>query len=156
MTQMMRSIVASRWLAMVVATGALAGCGGDGASSSTAASSVSVPPISSSSSSPPVTSQPPAPTPVPSPTPTDGVATLSWAAPDQNTDGSALTNLAGYRIYYGTSANALDQIINIPSVGVTEYVVDNLPTGTYYFSIRAYTSAGTESALSNVVSDTIS
>jgi hypothetical protein len=81
---------------------------------------------------------------------------LSWAAPDQNTDGSALTNLAGYRIYYGTSAAALNQVIDIASVGMTMYVVDNLTTGTYYFSIRAYNAAGVESELSNVVSSTIS
>jgi hypothetical protein len=84
-----------------------------------------------------------------------GAATLSWTAPDQNTDGSPLTNLAGYRIYYGTSANDLDQVISISNVGITAYVVDDLTAGTYYFSIRAYTSAGTESSLSNVVSDTI-
>jgi hypothetical protein len=80
---------------------------------------------------------------------------LSWAAPDENTDGSALTNLAGYRIYYGTSADALDQIIDIPSVGITTYVVDDLVAGTYYFSIRAYNAVGAESALSNIVSDII-
>lgn len=80
---------------------------------------------------------------------------MSWAAPDENTDGSALTNLAGYRIYYGTSADALDQVIDIPGVGITTYVVDDLAAGTYYFSIRAYNAAGTESALSNIVSDTI-
>jgi hypothetical protein len=32
-----------------------------------------------------------------------GQATLSWTAPDENTDGTPLINLAGYRIYYGTS-----------------------------------------------------
>ena len=31
-----------------------------------------------------------------------GSATLSWTAPTQNTDGSPPTNLAGYRIYWGT------------------------------------------------------
>src|ERR1700686_4746433 len=103
MMNMMRSIVASRWLAMAVVTGALAGCGG-GASSSTG-------------SSPPVTSQ--SPPPAPAPTPTVGAAALSWTAPDQNTDGSTLTNLAGYRIYYGTSANTLDQVIQINTVGIT-------------------------------------
>ena len=77
-------------------------------------------------------------------------------APDENTDGSALMNLAGYRIYYGTSADSLDQVIDIPTVGVTTYVVDSLTTGTYYFSIRAYNVAGAESALSNIVSTTIS
>jgi hypothetical protein len=146
MTQMMRKNVAGRWLAIVVVTGALAGCGGGGASSSTTVPS----PVSSSASNPPVNSPPP------TPTPTVGEATVSWAAPDQNTDGSALTNLAGYRIYYGTSADALDQVIDIPGVGLTAYVVDNLSAGTYYFSIRAYNSAGAESSLSNVVSDTIS
>ena len=150
MTQMVRLIVASRWLAMVVAIVILAGCGGGAASATTGA------PASSLSSNPPVASPPPTPNPPPAPSPTVGEATLSWAAPDQNTDGSALTNLAGYHIYYGTNASVLNQVINIPSVGLTAYVVDNLPTGTYYFSIRAYTSSGTESALSNIVSDTIS
>jgi hypothetical protein len=80
---------------------------------------------------------------------------LSWTAPDQNTDGSTLTNLAGYRIYYGASANTLDQVIDIKTIGITAYVIDNLTAGTYYFSIRAYNSVGVESALSNIVSDTI-
>jgi hypothetical protein len=147
MTQMLRLIVASRWLATVIVTVALAACGGGGGSSS--ASSQSVAPLSSSDSNPPVTSQSPA------PTSSIGQATLYWAAPDQNTDGSALTNLAGYRIYYGTSTDALDQVIDIPSVGMTTYVVDNLTTGTYYFSIRAYNAVGAESALSNIVTDTV-
>ncbi len=36
-----------------------------------------------------------------------GTARLSWTAPTQNTDGSTVTDLAGYRIYHGTSASAL-------------------------------------------------
>jgi hypothetical protein len=153
MTQMTRVGVASRWFALLVATVALAACGGGG-SSATGASSQSAP-VSSSSSSPPVKSEAPPPPASPPPAATVGTATLSWTAPDQNTDGSPLTNLAGYRIYYGTSANDLDQVISISNVGITAYVVDDLTAGTYYFSIRAYTSAGTESTLSNVVSDKI-
>jgi hypothetical protein len=154
MTQIARVDMAGRWFAVLVATVTLAACGGGDGSSSASASSQSAPVTSSSSSSPPVTSSSPAPSAAPAPT--VGAATLSWTAPDQNTDGSALTNLAGYRIYYGTSANDLDQVISISNVGITAYVVDDLTAGTYYFSIRAYTSAGTESSLSNVVSDTIS
>jgi hypothetical protein len=150
MVQMLRLIVARHWLATVVVTAALAACGGGGASSSTADSSQSVASLASPESSPPVSSQSPA------PTPSIGQATLSWAAPDQNTDGSALTNLAGYRIYYGTSAAALNQVIDIATVGMTTYVVDDLTSGTYYFSIRAYNAAGVESELSNIVSSTIS
>jgi hypothetical protein len=137
MTQNRRAIVASGWVASVVATISLAACDGGPATTSTTASSQSTP--VTSSSDPPAAS----------------TATLSWRAPDQNTNGSALTNLAGYRIYYGTGTNALNQVIDVPTVGVTDYVIDNLAAGTYYFSIRAYTSAGVESGLSNIVSKTI-
>lgn len=146
MTQMLRLIVAWRFLATVLVIGALAACGGGGGTSATTSSSASVAPLSSSDSSPPSSAS----------TSGLGAATLSWAAPDQNTDGSALTNLAGYRIYFGTSADALDQVIDVPSVGITTYVIDDLTAGTYYFSIRAYNAVGAESALSNIVSDTIS
>jgi hypothetical protein len=79
-----------------------------------------------------------------------GGAELSWIPPTQNTDGSTLTNLAGYRISYGTSSNALTQTVQVANVGVTRYTFDNLSPGTYYFAVRAYTSNGTESSNSNV------
>lgn len=82
-------------------------------------------------------------------------AVLSWSAPTSNTDGTALTNLAGYRIAYGTSANALTQTIQVSNPSVTNYSIDNLSPGTYYFSVRAYTSNGTESANSNVYSKVV-
>lgn len=84
-----------------------------------------------------------------------GTATLSWTPPTSNTDGTALTNLAGYRIYYGTSASALNQQIQVANPGLSTYVVTGLPKGTYYFAVRAYNSAGSESGLSNVVTKTI-
>jgi hypothetical protein len=82
-------------------------------------------------------------------------ATLSWSAPTQNTDGSTLTNLAGYRIHYGTSANTLSETIQVSNPGLTTYVIENLSPGTYYFAVSAYTSSGTQSALSNVVSKAV-
>jgi uncharacterized lipoprotein NlpE involved in copper resistance len=85
----------------------------------------------------------------------NGAATLSWEAPTTTTSGSALTDLAGYRIYYGISASDLSQSIQLNSVGVQTYVIDNLGQGTWYFAIRAVTSAGVESALSDIVSKTI-
>jgi Putative Ig domain len=81
-----------------------------------------------------------------------GTAMLTWEPPTQNTDGTALTNLAGYRIVYGTSAARLTQTLQIGNAGLSAYVVDNLTPGTYYFAVRAYTSKGIESSDSNVVS----
>ncbi len=84
---------------------------------------------------------------------TTGTATLSWAAPTENTNGSALADLAGYRIYYGTSADALTQVIDVANV--TTYVVTGLTSGTYYFAIAAYSSAGTQGGLSDTATKTI-
>ena len=80
----------------------------------------------------------------------NGGAQLSWTAPTSNTDGSTLSNLAGYRISYGTSASALTQTVQVSNPGVTSYTISNLSPGTYYFAVRAYTSNGTESNNSNV------
>jgi len=85
-----------------------------------------------------------------------GSATLSWAAPTENTNGTALTNLAGYRLYYGTSETAMTQTVQIANSGILTDVVSNLSPGTWYFSIRAYTNANVESVASAVVSTTIS
>jgi hypothetical protein len=79
-------------------------------------------------------------------------ATLSWKAPTVNSNGTALTNLAGYRIYYGTSATALTHSLTINTVGVTTAVVTDLSPVTYYFALMAVNAKGVESKLSNVVS----
>jgi hypothetical protein len=85
----------------------------------------------------------------------NGVATLAWSTPSENTNGSPLTNLAGYHIYYGTSATQLSQTVRIANPGLTTYVVGNLTAGTWYFSVNDYTTAGIESAVSNIASLTI-
>lgn len=84
-----------------------------------------------------------------------GSATLSWTAPTQNTDGSSLTDLAGYRIYYGTSSTSLTQTVQVGNAGVTTYVIENLSPATYYFAVKAYSSTGAESGNSNVASKTV-
>lgn len=87
--------------------------------------------------------------------PVTGSAILKWTPPTQNVDGSSLTNLAGYRISYGTSSAALTQTIQVANPGATSYSLLSLAPGTYYFAVRAYTSNGAESALSNVLSKTV-
>lgn len=84
-----------------------------------------------------------------------GNATLSWTPPDRNTDGSALTDLRGYRIYYGTNASALDNMVPITNVGITTYVVENLSPATYYFSMTALNAANVESGRTNLASKVV-
>ena len=84
-----------------------------------------------------------------------GVATLSWTPPTSNTDGSALTNLAGYVVMYGRSADNLSQAIEIDNASISTYVVDSLPTGTWYFAVVSVNSQGIWSQLSNVTSKTV-
>jgi hypothetical protein len=87
--------------------------------------------------------------------PAIGSATLTWSIPTQNTNGTPLTNLAGFNIYYGTSASNLNQSVQIANPALTSYALTNLASGTWYFSINDYTTAGTESAVSNIASTTI-
>jgi hypothetical protein len=86
---------------------------------------------------------------------TMGSATLSWEAPVENTNGSPLTDLTGYTIYYGTNSAELTQTIKITDPTKTTYVVDNLSAGTYYFSVAADASDGTQSSQSALGSKTI-
>jgi hypothetical protein len=88
-------------------------------------------------------------------TPNIGIAALSWTAPSQNTDGSPLSDLAGYRVYHGMSANALNETIQVVGGGNTSYTFDALSSGTHYFAVAAYNTTGVESALSAVGSKTI-
>jgi hypothetical protein len=83
-----------------------------------------------------------------------GSATLSWNPPTRNTDGTPLTDLAGFKIYYGISSGNYTQVVNAGYV--TTYTVNNLNSGTYYFVATAYDTSGNESGYSNQVSKTIS
>jgi hypothetical protein len=84
-----------------------------------------------------------------------GSATLSWTPPTQNEDGTPLTNLRGFRIYYGQSSAALGTMIEIPNAGITTAMVENLSPATWYFAVKAYTTDGVESTFSNVASKQI-
>lgn len=85
-----------------------------------------------------------------------GSATLSWVPPTQNADGSPLTDLSGYKIYYGKSSTNLNQVVNIASAGITRYVIENLSPATWYFSMTSCNSTGVESDRSTAASKTIS
>lgn len=82
-----------------------------------------------------------------------GQATLSWLAPSINEDGTPLTDLAGYKIYYGTVSGTYTKNLDVGNVNT--FVITGLPTGTYYFVATAYNMAKFESGYSNEVSKNI-
>lgn len=84
----------------------------------------------------------------------DTTATLSWTAPYLNTDGSQLTNLAGFKAYEVMSTGpVLTSTINGPQY--TSLPVVNLAIGTHTFYVTAFNTTGVESAPSNTGSKTI-
>ena len=84
-----------------------------------------------------------------------GSAVLEWTAPTKNTDGSTLTNLAGYRAMYGTAATSLTQSVQIANPLALTYTVTNLSPATWFFALRAYNTVGAESSNSNVTSKVV-
>ncbi len=135
LTRRHRLWMRAQFLACAVALTACGGGGGGG----------SDPTASPSSDSP-------APAPAPAAT---GTATMAWGAPQTNADGTALTDLAGYRIYYGTSSGSYSQSVTVSDATATEYTIENLPAATYYFVLRAFDKNNSESASSTEVSKTI-
>ncbi len=86
-----------------------------------------------------------------------GTATVKWVAPTENSDGTALTNLAGYTVYYGTNASTLTQAqsVQVSNPATLSYTVSGLTSGTWYFAVASYTTSGQASTLSAVSSKTI-
>jgi hypothetical protein len=84
-----------------------------------------------------------------------GTATLSWTAPTENSDGTALTNLAGYQVWYGQSQNNLSNSVTLNNASLSTYVVEHLGSGTWYFALVAVNNQGTTSVFSSVATKTI-
>jgi hypothetical protein len=85
----------------------------------------------------------------------NGVATLDWMPPTENSDGTMLTNLAGYTVYYGTSSSDLSQSQKVSNPGLASYTVTGLTSGTWYFAVTSYSADGVESTRTSTVSTTI-
>lgn len=79
-----------------------------------------------------------------------GTVTLDWTPPTENVDGTPLTDLAGYRIYYGQFSGQYTDELRIANANMTQHAVD-LPSGDYYFAMTAMDVSGNESDLSNEV-----
>jgi len=79
-----------------------------------------------------------------------GSAILFWDPPTTNADGSPLTDLSGYKVYYGISSRNYSHNIDVGNVET--YGVSNLTSETYYFAVTAYDTSANESDYSNEVS----
>ena len=75
--------------------------------------------------------------------------TLNWTAPTENEDGSALTDLAGYTVYYGTESGNYSEQIQIQNPSITTFVVEGLTPNTYYFAATSRNAQGVESRFSD-------
>ena len=79
-------------------------------------------------------------------------ALLQWTIPTIDTSGNPLTDLSGYFIFYGNNPSALTKSIQITNITTNYYLLNNLANGTWYFVVVSYTTLGTDSLPSNVVS----
>jgi hypothetical protein len=85
-----------------------------------------------------------------------GSATVNWTAPTTNTDGTPLTNLAAFRVYYGTSSTSLTRVREVNDISSSSTTISALSPATWYFKVRAVNANQVESADSNVSSKVIS
>ena len=126
-----------RAFSYLLITAQLGACGGGGGSNSAE---------SLLDSPPPLVSKVPA-----------SSTTLSWTAPVARSDKSALSlaDIGGYRVYYGTVEGEYPYRIDVTDGTAVEVVINELPTGTYYFVVTTYDTEGRESEYSTVVAKTI-
>jgi hypothetical protein len=73
---------------------------------------------------------------------------IRWQAPTQNEDGSPLTDLGGYVVYWGTQSRDYSNSYTIDSPSTTQWQADIAP-GRYYFALTAFDGQGNESDYSN-------
>ena len=81
-----------------------------------------------------------------------GQVNLHWTPPTQNTDGTPIASLSGYRISYGNVSGRYDVELNVSGASVSNVVIERLEPGTYYFAVKAVAANGVVSDFSNEVS----
>ncbi len=75
---------------------------------------------------------------------------LAWDPPSMNKNGSALIDLAGFKLYYGLFSKNYSEYVDAGNSNGVE--VKGLITGTVYcFAVTAYDTSGNESDYSDEV-----
>tara|TARA_R110001592_G_scaffold38315_2_gene126489 strand:- start:30962 stop:31963 length:1002 start_codon:yes stop_codon:yes gene_type:complete len=82
---------------------------------------------------------------------------LTWDIPEAREDGSdlALGEINGYVIAYGSDENNMSTQLTVEGASTTNTVLENLTTGTYFFSIATVDSDGVQGAYSSVIQQSI-
>ena len=76
--------------------------------------------------------------------------TLSWVAPSEREDGTGLglSEIASFRIYYGTESGNYSETISIDDHSATQVKIAGIPSGTYYAVMTTVDTDGRESLFS--------
>lgn len=90
----------------------------------------------------------------------DTQAAVSWNAVTTNADGSPLTDLASYNVYWNTGDPSLvtapgSKVRSVPPAQTPTTTITGLAPGPWFFAVTAVNATGVESALSNVATKTI-
>jgi hypothetical protein len=72
--------------------------------------------------------------------------TLAWDPPTNNTDGTTLIDLAGYKLYWGSSSRGYTHSNDVGNV--TEYTITNITSLDRFFAVTAYSTNGNTSEFS--------
>ena len=82
---------------------------------------------------------------------------VNWTAPFEREDVTALSpaEIAGYRLYYGTSSGDYQYQIEVNDGSADQAQVSDIPAGTYYVVVSAVDTDGRESAYSSEVVITV-
>ncbi len=78
---------------------------------------------------------------------------LSWVAPAEREDNSGLllSEISGYKVYYGTTSGKYPNTIPVNNGSATGYTITGLNSGTYYFVVTTLDTDGRESQYSTEI-----
>jgi hypothetical protein len=78
---------------------------------------------------------------------------LSWVAPAEREDNTplSLSEIAGYKLYYGTKQGQYTKSIDINDSTAQNFTFTDLVAGTYYIAVTTYDTDGRESQYSSEV-----
>lgn len=90
----------------------------------------------------------------------DTQAIVSWEAPTTNTDGTALTDLAGFKVYWNSGDPSMvtaptGKVRAITNGTTLTTTITGLTAGNWYFAVTALKASGVESGISNVATKAI-